>query len=57
MNVYYIECFGKLKTAYSKSRLASYKVLLLLSVTELIEKGVPSLYGNNLIIGYSYRYL
>lgn len=37
---FYIERFGKLKTAYSKSRPAPHKALLLLSVIELIEKGV-----------------
>lgn len=37
---YYIECFGKLKTAFSKSRPAPHKALLLLSVIELIESGV-----------------
>lgn len=37
---YYIECFSKLKTAYSKSRPAPHKALLLLSVIDLIEVGV-----------------
>ncbi len=36
---YYIECFSKLKTAYSKSRPAPHKALLLLSVIDLIEIG------------------
>lgn len=37
---FYIERFGKLKTAYSKSRPAPHKALLLLSVIEIIERGV-----------------
>ena len=36
---FYIERFGKLKTAYSKSRPTPHKALLLLSVIDLIENG------------------
>lgn len=36
---FYIERFGKLKTAYSKSRPAPHKALLLLSVIDIIENG------------------
>lgn len=37
---FYIERFGMLRTAFSKSRPAPHKALLLLSVIDLIEKGI-----------------
>lgn len=38
--IFYQECFGRLKTAYSKCRPAPHKALLLLSVIDLVENGV-----------------